>query len=243
MSKKGNATNQDGGVDPNAWMATFGDLVMLLLTFFVLLLTMSSMDQKVLKDLFSHLTESTGVLGFSGSRQMDFDAFVKSYSESDTKIVLDHKVLKDMYELSIKFDSKMKTFEGSINISDDERGLVLSFQEYVLFGPGEVELKQEAFEVLDSITTSIESCGNDILIMGHTDSVPVNSPLYESNWELSLYRGLSVTAYFIEGKKIPASRFYVGGYGDTRPLYRNDTPEHRTKNRRVEIIFKRLREE
>jgi chemotaxis protein MotB len=243
VARKSKNSDSDAGPDPNAWMATFADLVMLLLTFFVLLLTMSSMDQKMLREVFSHLKEATGVLGFSGSRQVDFDSFVKEHGEKDTKLILDNHILANMFEVSIKSDKKMKDVSDAINISEDERGLVLSFQEYILFDSGEAELKKEAFDVLDVIATSIESCDNVILVMGHTDNIPIYGGEFESNWELSLYRGLSVLEYFTEKKDIPPQRFYVGGYGDARPLYPNDTPRHRAANRRVEIIFKNIQEE
>jgi chemotaxis protein MotB len=68
--------------------------------------------------------------------------------------------------------------------------------------------------------------------------MPVHSELYESQWELSAYRGLSVLEYFLKEKGLSPSRFSVGGYGPSRPLYPNDTPKDRALNRRVEIIFK-----
>jgi len=78
--------------------------------------------------------------------------------------------------------------------------------------------------------------------MGHTDNVPISSPKYASNWELSVYRGLYVLAYFIDEKKIPPERFSVGGYGDSRPFNPNTTARNRASNRRVEIIFRPIRE-
>ena len=80
---------------------------------------------------------------------------------------------------------------------------------------------------------------NDILIMGHTDNIPIRSAHYRSNWELSLYRALNVQKYFVEKKGILPARFGIGGYGDTRPQLPNNTVENRAKNRRVEIILRR----
>jgi len=242
MTGKREKGNSEAGADPHAWMATFADLVMLLLTFFVLLLTMSSMDQKMLRECFSHLKEATGVLGYSRSGQVNFENFVKGHGEKDTKLILDNHVLAYMFEMSIKSDKKMKNVMEAINITEDERGLVVSFQDYILFDSGESELKKEAYDVLDVITTSIESCSNLIQIMGHTDNIPIHRAELDTNWELSFYRGLSVLEYFTKIKQLPPRRFYIGGYGDSRPLYPNDTPKHQAANRRVEIIFKQLAE-
>ena len=136
----------------------------------------------------------------------------------------------------------MGDMQKLVNISDDARGLVISFQEKLLFDSGEVTIRKEGLPVLGNLADPIESCTNDILIMGHTDNVPIKSSLYESNWELSLYRGLSILNYFIEEKRLSPSRFRAGGYGSSRPVSPNDTPEGRASNRRVEIIFMHLRE-
>lgn len=226
-------------VDSSAWMVTFSDLIMLLLTFFVLLLSMSSMDQRKLKEIILHVRESAGLLEFSRVRGItDLATFVKRHrKEKETYFMIDRDLLRYLFMPSMESDSKI---EEMIDIIDDERGIVISFQEAIMFDPGEATLKKEAFPVLDTIARAISSSPNDILIMGHTDNVPVQSKLYESKWELSSYRGLSVLEYFLKKKGLSPSRFSVGGYGPSRPLYLNDTPENRALNRRIEIIFKNL---
>lgn len=241
MARKKNM-DEDAGIDTSAWMVTFGDLIMLMLTFFVLLLTMSSMDKKRLKAMFSHLSQATGVLEFSGPQQIGFKSFVKEYNEFSTKLVLDQDLLNKLFLPSVKMSEEMGDMQKLVNISDDARGLVISFQEKLLFDSGEVTVRKEGLRVLDNLADPIESCPNDMLIMGHTDNVPIKSSLYESNWELSLYRGLSILNYFIEEKRLSSSRFRAGGYGSSRPVSPNDTPEGRASNRRVEIIFMHLQE-
>ena len=225
--------------DSSAWMVTFSDLIMLLLTFFVLLLSMSSMDRRKLKEIIMHVREAAGLLEFSGSRGItDLATFIKRHrKEKEIYFMIDRDLLRYLFMPSMESDRKM---EEIIDIIDDERGIVISFQEDIMFDPGEATLKKEAFPVLDSIARAIGSCPNDILIMGHTDNVPVQGKLYESKWELSSYRGLSVLEYFLKEKGLLPSRFSVGGYGPSRPLYPNDTPENRALNRRIEIIFKNL---
>lgn len=233
------------GPNPNAWMITFADLVMLLLTFFVLLLTMSSMDKKKLKGMFSHFMGATGVLELSGHMKINNLAdFIKIHQDIKNSIVIDSDLLKDLFiplkGSEEKLEEITKDLIDLIDIKDDERGIVISFQEDILFDPGEAKLKKYVFPFLDSIANAITSYPNDILIMGHTDSIPFQNKLYRSNWELSLYRGLSVLEYFLKEKKLSSDRIFVGGYGPSRPLYPNDTPKNRALNRRVEIIFKHL---
>jgi chemotaxis protein MotB len=225
--------------DPNAWMVTFSDLIMLLLTFFVMLLAMSSMDQRMLKEILINVHDAAGLLEFSGSRGInDLAAFLKKYKDKERLFMIDQNLLRYLFMPSIESGKEMEEIE--IDITDDERGIVISFQGDILFDPGEVKIKKDVFPFLDSIAGAIDSCPNDILIMGHTDNMPVHSELYESQWELSAYRGLSVLEYFLKEKGLSPSRFSVGGYGPSRPLYPNDTPKDRALNRRVEIIFKHL---
>ena len=244
MAKRKKNIVQGEQFDPNAWMVTFSDLVMLLLTFFVMLLTMSSMDTKMLKDIRSSLDAAAGLLEYSGLRGVDSLAkFVQEYHDSNKSIVIDQDRLKAMIpltELDKLMSEQIKDLSQLIDITDDERGIVLSLQENILFDPGEAKIKKDFFHVLDSIFTAIDSCPNDILIMGHTDNIPIKSKIYESNWELSSYRALSVLEYFLKEKGLQSSRFSVGGYGPARPLYQNDTPKNRALNRRVEIIFKHI---
>ena len=233
--------SEEQKIDPNSWMITFADLVMLLLTFFVLLLTMSSMDTKKLRDLMTHFRESTGVLEFSGAGQVyKLGAFVNKYNSTDSLLVVDQKNFLTKIKLVSNLTNILKDLRKNITLSDDERGIALSFHGNILFEPGKTTLRKEAFPVLDVIAEAIEECPNDVLIMGHSDNTPIKDEVYGSNWELSTYRGISVLNYFVNEKGLSPSRFSVGGSGSSRPLYPNINQKNRSLNRRVEIIFKHI---
>ena len=233
--------SEEQQIDPNSWMITFADLVMLLLTFFVLLLTMSSMDTKKLRDLMTHFRESTGVLEFSGAGQVyKLGAFVNKYNSTDSLLVVDQKNFLTKIKLVSNLTNILKDLRKNITLSDDERGIALSFHGNILFEPGKTTLRKEAFPVLDVIAEAIEECPNDVLIMGHSDNTPIKDEVYGSNWELSTYRGISVLNYFVNKKGLSPSRFSVGGSGSSRPLYPNINQKNRSLNRRVEIIFKHI---
>jgi chemotaxis protein MotB len=235
--------SEEEKIDPNSWMVTFADLVMLLLTFFVLLLTMSSMDQKKLKDLMTHFRASTGVLEFSGASQVySFGGFISKYNNTDSLLVVDQKHFLTKIKLVSNIKDMLTDITNDITLTDDSRGIALSFHGNILFDPGKITLKKEAYPILDVIADAIEECPNDILIMGHSDNVPVKNKKYRSNWELSTYRGMSVLNYFLKEKKLSPSRFSVGGSGASSPLYPNTSHQNRSLNRRVEIVFKHLKE-
>lgn len=227
--------------DPNAWMVTFADLVMLLLTFFVLLLSMSSMDTKKLENLMTHFREATGVLEFSGSQEFaNLGSFISKYNDTSSLLVIDQDNFFDELDLPESLKKMANNLDEKLTITDDERGVVVYLHENILFDPGKTTVNKALFPVLDAVADAIFGCENDILIMGHADSRPIGDIRYNSNWDLSAHRGLSVLNYFLKHTQLSPERFSVGGYGATRPLYPNDTPEHRALNRRVEIIFKPL---
>lgn len=235
--------SEENKIDPNAWMVTFADLVMLLLTFFVLLLTMSSMDAKKLRNLMTHFRASTGVLELSGAGKVyNLGNFIKRYNNTESLLVVDQKHFLTKIKLVSNIKNVIKDLSKDITLSDDERGVALSFHGDILFEPGNARIKKEVYPVLDLIADAIEECPNDILIMGQTDNTPIHNKIYRSNWELSAYRGLSVLDYFLKEKGLSPSRFSVGGYGSSRPLYPNTDEKNRLLNRSVEIIFKHLKE-
>jgi len=246
MGKSKNRADESPAINPDAWMVTFSDLVCLMLTFFVMLLTMSSINKKALKNTFSYLQSSHGAFEYSGSgKNKALSGFIKKYSEKRDKTAISQKQFDDLRQsFGDSADSNgnakiaVKNISRLIDLKEDERGIVFSFQENIFFDSGKTEVRKENYEFLDSIAAAIASCSNDILIMGHTDDVPLKSGRYESNWELSADRGLVALDYFIRNKNLPPTRFYVGGYGSYRPLFPNDSSEHRTLNRRVEIIFR-----
>jgi len=240
-----NKNSGEAELNPNAWMVTFSDLVMLLLTFFVLLLSMSSMDTKRLKNIFTHFTKATGVLEMSGAGEVaTLVRFVNHFNDTEKLLVVDQNSLMEMLGVIKTSEEKDQEIKDKlaelIRLTDDVRGIVLSFPDDIFFDLGKAALKESIKPVLDAIAEAIEKSMNAILIVGHTDDVPIRGGSYGSNWELSSYRGLSVLEYFVEEKKIPPYRFSVGGSGSTRPLYPNDSEKHRASNRRVEIIFKQL---
>lgn len=235
--------SKDNKIDPNAWMVTFADLVMLLLTFFVMLLTMSSLDKKKLRNLMTHFKASTGVLQLAGAGEVySLGGFINQYNDSESLLVVDQKHFLTQIKLVTNIKNVIKNLSKEITLSDDDRGVAVVFHGDILFESGKTTIRKEVYPVLDLIANAIEECPNDILIMGQTDNTPIKNKMYESNWELSASRGLSVLDYFLKEKGLSPSRFSVGGYGPSRPLYPNTSETNRLLNRRVEIIFKHLKE-
>lgn len=265
MGKKNKKAVGGNLIDPTMWMVTFGDLLMLLLTFFVMLLAMSSMDNKSLKTMFSIFQGASGPLElgelkavksdrelFGGSGALETTSLKMMQFMKDVRAevgipagktgarVDSVKMLEDLFvsQDDERREQVLLGIESIMQFSEDERGIVISFQANILFDPGEAEIKPISYPTLDIVANVLTAVKNDILVMGHTDNVPIRTKRYRSNWELSMYRALNVQRYFM-GKGVAPERFGVGGYGDTLPQLPNDSREGREKNRRVEIILRR----
>ncbi len=232
------------GINPNAWMITFSDLIMLLLTFFVLLLTMKTMDNKVLEKMFRKTTTARGPLEFVETR-ISGDVSEKIGFKQKTVMVEESDTLKKAFEIlegldSIKTDDQtIKKIQESIEIEEDSRGVIVTLASDRLFEPGEAEINADNTFILDAAGRLLKNAGNNILIMGHTDNTVPGGVKFESNWELSFYRALSVYFYLSDSAGLRSEKMAVGGYGDVKPRFSNDSEINRAKNRRVEFVLKK----
>ena len=246
MGRGRNKGDEGPGPDTQGWLTTFADLVMLLLTFFVLLLTMSSMDTKALRESFSQFHGAPGVLELGSQQSVSALAeFVKKYAASEHLMVVDHDLMRKMLLPTWDTQSEnskedLDIMDDLVSIEDDNIGISVSFHGEMFFHPGRAEIKPEMLPFLDTVAEAIEACSNEIDIVGHTDNVASQGGGHDSNRTLSLKRAIAVLDYFVEIKRLAPDRFAVGGYGPSRPLVPNDTPENRMKNRRVNIVFKYL---
>lgn len=140
-------------------------------------------------------------------------------------------------QIRADLEEQLKGIQG-VSLSMEEKGLVITFLDEVLFDSGKAKIKAEAFDPLNKVASVITSKASDfdIGIEGHTDNVPIKYSGWKSNWELSTARATSVLHYLVEKGVFPV-RLAAVGYGEFRPVASNDTAEGRGKNRRVEIVI------
>jgi chemotaxis protein MotB len=127
-----------------------------------------------------------------------------------------------------------------IKVVQTPKGLFITLSDGILFQSGVSELRPEGYPVLDKIIQVLQSNRLDVRIEGHTDNVTIRSGRFPSNWELSIARAVHVVKYFTDAGKIAPQRLSAVGYGESKPLYPNDSPQNREKNRRVEIILEMM---
>ncbi len=121
-----------------------------------------------------------------------------------------------------------------------KEGLVVTFSEKYMFDSGKADIYPEAKEVIKNIAALLVDEPNRISIEGHTDNTPINTPEFPSNWELSTKRATNVLKYLLEELKFDPKRLTAAGFGEWHPVAPNDTPENKAKNRRVDLIVRRL---
>ena len=233
-----------GRVDPNAWMVTFADLVMLLLTFFVLLLTMKSMDTGKVRTIFNIAAATQGPMKHSAVSNRDNptddeQSAPRMDTLSRSLLVAEAVELLEGIQRVKTENPEMAAVLDLLAVSEDQRGVVISLEADHLFASGEAEIRPQKRAVLEGIKEVLRFAANQILIMGHSDRQPVVGGRFASNWELSFERALSVHAVLTAPPGLDPGRLGVGGYGDRRPLFGPDIPENRARNRRVEFIVRK----
>lgn len=231
--------NGSGG-DTNAWMVTFSDLLTLLLTFFVLLLTMSSMDAKKFKRGFKLFSGALGPMGMGSKGPIMSKFTIIEPSDMQVKRFLhDEKAPKKNTKdiENVKEGIKKRKLGEQIKIAFERRGMILIFNEEVMYKPGSAEIHPSAVSVLKEMSSLLKDTSFSIRIEGHTDNVPIRTALYPSNWELSTARAVRVLETLVGFGEIPPERFSAAAYADTKPLYPNNTQSRRAKNRRVEFVL------
>ena len=202
----------------------------LLLCFFVLLLSFSTMDPAMFKEVSGSLRNAFGVQ--KSEITYEIPKGIDIVSREFNPIFSVDVVLE-----KIKSAIKLELIKGEIEIEALKDRVILRFKDELTFPPGSAELMPSAKPVLDKIRTIIEQVPGEVLVAGHTDDIPIRSERFPSNWHLSAARAATVVKYLLKNGTIAMSRLAAVGYGPSRPRYPNDTPEHRKKNRRVEIIF------
>lgn len=221
------------------WLVTYADLITLLMVFFVVLYSMSKVDANKFQAMADALSVSLG----SGAPALQLD--VSQYPEGTAPVDEGATTTPSPEQTSIdNIKEKLDAFaqDNSINsqlVTDvEERGLVISIQETLLFDSGSDILSLQAHTILRQISAILAASPNYIRVEGHTDTIPISSGRFPSNWELSVLRASNVI-HILSSEGIDVKRMSAVGYGEFRPLAANDTPEGRARNRRVDLIILR----
>ncbi|WP_136807887.1 OmpA/MotB family protein [Desulfosediminicola flagellatus] len=225
-----------------AWMVTYSDLVTLLLTFFVLLLSMASMDPVRFTEASSSLKDAFGM--HAEPAHVEFaipilpsppiTKFTPVQQAMTTKVYERVKSQLDLMQMNNEVDAVKK----------DSDTIILRVNDSILFKPGQAKVSPNSYPILRNIADIIRPLPMKLRIEGHTDDILISqNPI--GNWDLSVSRAVSVMRFFKQGDLLKIDRMAATGYGPDRPLVPNRDDATRARNRRVEFVLRldRLQQE
>jgi len=215
-------------------MVTFGDLMSLLMCFFVLLLSFSEMDRKKYKMVSGSMAQAFGIQRkkpvFESPRGQ------KMIAKEFDQAVLITKIEESIQPIIDEIKNEYEELKDAVELEIGEDKVTIRMMGEATFDTGKAELHPAFRPLLKKIGTVLSQTKAEIIIAGHTDNVPLSGGLFGSNLGLSMARAGSVAEYLLRTTAIDPKRLSTMGFGEFRPLTSNDTAQGRRKNRRVEII-------
>src|SRR4051812_29226877 len=256
--------DHEGHENHERWLITYADMITLLMVLFIVLFAIGQTDLKKFAQLKNSLSNSldnkpgkpaleggTGALeGAQGAKAVAVtgpagtaDQIAQAQQALSEKQAHDAAVKAEQATLQgvqdqIRQELTAHGLGDSVNFRLEARGLIVTVvTDRVLFDLGSADLRPEGRAVLDGMAPALVRLPNHIAIEGHTDTSPIHSSLFATNWELSTARATTVLRYLIDAKGLLGTRLAASGYADQQPLVPNDTDAHRANNRRVEIVI------
>ena len=232
------------------WLVSYADFITLLFAFFVVMFATSQTDKGKAQQVSDSVKKAlegdkmtqviSAILGGSvtdkgkGNAQMRGPGGAKQAAEQKK----DEKLAELLPSLKVLSEElKNEIAEGKITISMQARGLVVSFNQAALFPPGGDAISPDAYDGLEKVAAAILKISNPVRLEGHTDSTPISTVRFRSNWELSSARSIAILELLSNKWGVPRNRLSIAGYADTAPLASNDTEIGRARNRRADIII------
>jgi chemotaxis protein MotB len=217
------AEMESGHVGHNRWMIPYADLLTLLLGLFLVIFTTGRTEHA------PHPEKSKPAIAAAAPKTQNIDS-AQATQNIDTGAPLPQRLQARL---------QMK----GVSVRNQQRGLVISLKDSILFAPGSADLSPQARQTLSRIAGELRaSFGPElraIRVEGHTDDTPIQTPQFPSNWELSTARATSIVRYLLESRQFPPEKLSAVGYAQFRPVDDNSTIEGKQKNRRVDIVVLR----
>ncbi|MBT8371612.1 MAG: OmpA family protein [Deltaproteobacteria bacterium] len=227
---------QNGGEEEGApmWVVTFGDLMSLLMCFFVLLLSFSEMDRKKYKVVSGSMRNAFGIQ----RKKPVFESpkGQKMISKEFEQAIILTKIEDAVQPIKEKLENEYKELKEFVELEVKDNQLTIRMMGEATFDTGKAHLRAKFRPLLLKIGEVLSKTKGEIIIAGHTDNVPLKGGPYGSNLGLSMARARSVAEFLLGLNSIDPKRLSTMGFGEYRPLTSNDTTQGRQRNRRVEII-------
>jgi len=226
-----NNKNKDSKEKEGKWLLTFNDMVTLLLTFLVLVLSLSETDKSKLSEASQAIRAVFNIPKIKKGDISVFTPFVIPLRVKPTEFENKKRKLAEFINKAIGGP------EGTMDARVVKEGISVTIGEKLLFETGMAEIEEKNRPVLNILCPILKKTFCPIRIEGHTDDVPISNMRFLSNWELSTARAINVVKYFISQGGILPERLSTAGYADSKPLFPNVSDHNRELNRRVEVLL------
>ncbi len=227
---KGRKKQSEGEGGAPGWVVTYGDMMSLLLTFFILIVSFSTISEEDFKKAMGSLEGALSVLprnsGVLDMQMMNRREQQRKMQQAAQKIAEELQIMAQDKQVKVEYDAK--------------GGIKITFPDSVLFDKGSADLKPESFPIIESVSKILADLTDVFVeIKGHTDNTPiVNNPRYRDNYDLSYYRSDQVMRKMIAVSSLSPEMFEITACGPSQPISTNLTEEGRKENRRVEIFVR-----
>jgi chemotaxis protein MotB len=232
------------------WLISYADFITLLFAFFVVMFAASQADKgraQMVSDSVKRALQGeklssmiAAVLGGSADNAGKGNAMMRGPggAQKATEEKKDPKVAELVPSMEmLTAELKADIDAGRIQVNMEPRGLVVSFKQAALFPSGEDEVSPEAYGGLEKVAGAISKLPNPVRLEGHTDSVPISTARFRSNWELSAARAIAIMDLLSKRFNLPRERLSIAGYADNAPVASNDSDAGRARNRRVDVVI------
>jgi chemotaxis protein MotB len=215
------------------WLITYSDMITIMLCFFIIFFTMAAKETTVLSEIKNNLSTKITALADENKKLKIEKENLAAKLFDLTNIENDVNTSKEEFIAFLRENDLL----DQVKILQNERGLLIRFNDNIFFPSAKADLSEDGYEVLSLMRDKLKKVDNDIIVEGFTDNLPIHTKEYPSNWELSVARAISVVKYLTKEKGIDPNRVSVSGYGERNPIDTNDTKEGRANNRRIEITI------
>jgi chemotaxis protein MotB len=245
--------HSDAPENHERWLVSYADFITLLFAFFVVMFASSQTDKskaKQISEAVSNALEHGTSMGIPPAVAKILGGTVDDKGQGNAQMkgpggaqrAAKEAPPEDIAELgpslkvlSAELEQEIKS--GKVEINLEPRGLVVSLKQTAFFPSGADVIDPDTYPIMGKLAEALKGVSNPLRIEGHTDSMPIHSARFRSNWELSAARSIAMMELLSKRFGIDEKRLAIVGFADTSPEASNDTPEGRAKNRRVDIVI------
>ncbi|MCF7935519.1 MAG: flagellar motor protein MotB [Synergistales bacterium] len=232
MARKRRSRDEEGGA---GWLMTYGDMMTLLLVFFVFLFAFSTIDVQKFQKMIMSFQGAIGVMP-GGETTQESDKVFQGETGVDAGEA--RKQTQEILDVARQVQTLIREegLEDEVSVRVDQRGVTISMTDQLLFELGSATLLPPGKRILAKLAELLQRTSVPMSVEGHTDNLPFRGDDFRNNWELSASRAVAVVTY-LQRAGVRPRRMEAVGFGQYRPIVPNDTREHRALNRRVDIVL------